>query len=350
MKALVTGADGFVAPYLARHLLQQQMEVFGVVRQRPIEPMARQLEQDGIQLVEADLLVAGAVRSALQRANPDLVFHLAAQSAVTRSWDDPAGTLVNNAVGQINLLEAACALGLPCRVLVVGSNEEYGACAREELPTNESQPLRPLNPYAVSKVTQDLLGYQYHASRHVHCVRVRPFTHIGPGQSDTYAVSSFARQVAEAEVGLREPVLLVGNLEVERDITDVRDMVRAYAMALELGAPGEVYNLGSGITRSMRSVLDLLRAQSGVALRVKQDPARMRRADVPVTLCDASRFRAVTGWQPQVPFERTLGDILAYWRASLSQSPTHPPATGHQSPVTSHQERDAGNWRLETGD
>ena len=326
------------------------MEVFGVVRQYPGEPLATQLQQEGMQLVEADLLVAGAARSALQRANPDLVFHLAAQSAVTRSWEDPAGTLVNNAVGQINLLEAACELGLPCRVLVVGSNEEYGACAREELPTNELQPLRPLNPYAVSKVAQDLLGYQYHASRHIHCVRVRPFTHIGPGQSDTYAVSSFARQVAEAELGLREPVLLVGNLEVERDLTDVRDMVRAYALALERGTPGEVYNVGSGVTRSMKSVVDLLQGQSTVVLRVEQDPARLRPADVPVTLCDASRIHSLTGWQPEIPFERSLGDILAYWRATLAQTPTLPPATSHQSPVARNEERDAGDWPLETGD
>ncbi len=289
-----------------------------MVRQSPSEPQPSQLHAEGMQFIAADLLVADAARSALQVVQPDLLFHLAAQSAVTRSWEDPAGTLVNNAVGQINLLEAVCALDLRCRVLVVGSNEEYGACTREELPTNELQPLRPLNPYAVSKVAQDLLGYQYYASRHVHCVRVRPFTHIGPGQSDTYAVSSFARQVAEAELGLREPVLLVGNLEVERDFTDVRDMVRAYAMAIDLGAPGEVYNLGSGVTRSMSSVVDLLREQCNVPLRVQQDPARMRPADVPITLCDASRFRSISGWQPQVPFARSLGDILAYWRESLS--------------------------------
>lgn len=261
-----------------------------------------------------DLLREVAVREVLEQVRPDLVFHLAAQSSVSRSWEDPQETLTNNILGQLHLLQAIVALSLRPRILIVGSNEEYGQPRPEELPVRESNPLRPINPYAVSKVAQDLMGYQYYVSHGLWCVRVRPFNHIGPGQRDTFVASAFARQVAEAEAGLREPVVRVGNLEAQRDFTDVRDMVRAYHLALEQGDPGEVYNLGSGRTVAIQHLLDFFIAQARVAIRVEPDPTRLRPADVPCIQCGTTKFRERTGWEPAIPLEHTLSDVLEYWR------------------------------------
>jgi GDP-4-dehydro-6-deoxy-D-mannose reductase len=209
-------------------------------------------------------------------------------------------------------------LGAKPRVLVVGSNEEYGLVRPEDLPLNENSPLRTNNPYAVSKVAQDWLGLAYFLSHRIPVVRLRPFNHIGPRQSENFVVPAFARQIAMIEAGQQESVIRVGNLTARRDFTDVRDMVQAYCLAVVKGQPGEVYNIGSGRSHAIHEILDILISYSRVSVRIEQDPARMRPSDTPEIRCDARKFYQATGWQPTIPLEQTLQDVLDDWRARLA--------------------------------
>jgi GDP-4-dehydro-6-deoxy-D-mannose reductase len=314
MRVLITGLTGFVGSHLADYLVGRgDVEVFGTHRWRSRMDNVEHLRKR-MRLVECELRDAAAVRRVLRDVRPDRIFHLAAQSFVPTSWLAPGETLTGNIMGQVNLLEALRDLELPARVQIAGSSEEYGLVHPEEVPIREENPLRPLSPYAVSKVAQDLLGYQYWRSYGVHVVRTRGFNHSGPRRGEVFVTSNFARQLAEIEKGLREPVVWVGNLESVRDFTDVRDMVRAYWLALELGAPGEVYNVCSGRGYSARQVLDILLGLSHAQVEVREDPARLRPSDVTLLVGDCSKFRAVTGWQPTIPFEVTLKDVLEYWR------------------------------------
>jgi len=297
-------------------LLTEGNEVFGILRPRSSRANISHLGQ-ALALYEAELTEAPEVVKVIREIRPEFIFHLAAQAAVGRSWEDPKGTLVNNIIGQLNVLEAVLAAGINPRVLIPGSQEEYGMLRPDELPIKEENPLRPTNPYGVSKVAQDMMGYQYFCSHGLHCVRVRPFNHLGPRQREEFVVPSLARQTAEAEAGLREPVLRVGNIEVKRDFTDVRDMVRGYYLALLKGEAGEVYNIGSGRATALKSVLDFFTARSRVALSVEQDRSRLRHGDVAESVCDYSKFKARTGWQPEIPLEQTLGEVLEYWRQRI---------------------------------
>lgn len=268
-------------------------------------------------LQKVDLMDPLAVQKFCTEMRPSYIFHLAAQAFVPKSWEDPWATLENNIRTQLNVLEAAVHLDPMPRVLVIGSADEYGLVYPSELPIRETNPLRPYSPYAVSKVAQDLLGYQYAASYKLPAVRVRPFNHLGPRQSDAFVASSFARQIAEAEIGQREPVVRVGNLSARRDFSDVRDIVRGYYLAITMGEPGEVYNLGSERSHSIHELLTILQSLSKVAVRVEQDPARMRPSEVPELLSDCSKFRALTGWRAEIPLERTLADVLDDWRTRV---------------------------------
>ncbi len=250
----------------------------------------------------------------MARVRPAWVFHLAALSSPAASWEDPAATITNNVGGQANLLNALVGLDPKPRVLVVGSTDEYGRVAGRRHPLNENTPLRPLSPYAVSKVAQDYLGFQYFLSRALPCVRVRPFNHTGPRQSPQFAVSNFAQQIARIELGRQAPALKVGNLKAKRDFTDVRDMARAYLLALTKGKPGEVYNLGSGTAVSLAAIVESLLRMTRTRIRLEVDPARTRLAEADVYLCDARRFQRLTGWRPRISLERTLRDTLNYWR------------------------------------
>ena len=272
--------------------------------------------RERVSLRVADLLTdLSALKDLFHEARPDFVFHLAAQTFVPASWEDPWSTFENNVRGQLNVLLAALAMDAYPRVLVVGSSEEYGVVALEDLPIGESSPLKPHNPYAVSKVAQDMLGYQYYVSHNLPIVRVRPFNHIGPGQSPAFVASAFAKQIAEAEAGLGEPVLHVGNLEARRDFSDVRDIVRGYYLAISKGEPGEVYNLGAERSYTIRELLDGLVASSKIALRVELDPARLRPSDMPEVIADCRKFRSQTGWHAEIPLQRSLADVLGYWRS-----------------------------------
>jgi GDP-4-dehydro-6-deoxy-D-mannose reductase len=292
------------------------MEVFGILRPKSSRDNISHLGQ-AIALYEVELTEAPRVVKVIGEVRPELIFHLAAQAAVGRSWADPKGTLINNIIGQLNVLQAVIATQINPKILILGSNEEYGMLYPDELPVKEENPLRPTNPYGVSKVAQDMMGYQYFCSHGLHCVRVRPFNHLGPRQKEEFVVPSLAKQTAEAEARLREPVLQVGNIEVKRDFTDVRDMVRGYYLALLKGEAGEVYNIGSGRATALKSVLDFFLTQSRVALLVEQDPSRFRHGDVAESVCDYSKFKAKTGWQPEIPLEQTLGDVLEYWRQRM---------------------------------
>jgi GDP-4-dehydro-6-deoxy-D-mannose reductase len=320
MRALITGITGFAGSHLAEYLLAEQpeVEVFGIYRWRSRMDNVRHL-LDRLTLLEADLRDYTSIAQALEESRPDFIFHLAAQSFVPSSWRAPAETLSTNVNGQTNLFEAVRALDLDPVVQIACSSEEYGMVLPDEVPIRESNPLRPLSPYAVSKVAQDLLGYQYFQSYGLKAVRTRGFNHTGPRRGEVFVLSNFARQLAQIEAGLQEPVIRVGNLSAVRDFTDVRDTVRAYWLAVRRGRPGEVYNIASGTGVSMQEALDQLVDLSGADVRVEVDPERLRPSDVPRLIGDSSRFRKDTGWEPRIPFRQTLEDLLVFWREKLTQ-------------------------------
>jgi GDP-4-dehydro-6-deoxy-D-mannose reductase len=313
-RVLVTGVTGFAGSHLVDYMLTRgDSEIYGIQRWRSrtenIEHFAGR-----ITMLECDLRDATSTRDTLEKVRPDWIFHLAAQSFVPTSWIAPTESLTTNVLAQVNLFEAVRHLGLKCRIQIACSSEEYGLVYPDELPIRETNPLRPLSPYAVSKVAQDMLGYQYWMSWKLDCVRTRGFNHEGPRRGPVFVASDFAKQIADIEKGRKPAVLSVGNLESRRDFTDVRDMVRAYWLALEKCEPGEVYNICSGHDWSIQKVLDLLLAITKTKIEVRPDPARMRPSDVPVLLGDPSKFQRATGWKPTIPFEQTLRDMLEYWR------------------------------------
>ena len=317
-KVLITGITGFAGSHLADHLLDEGgYEVFGLRRWRSRTENVTHLA-GRVTFVEGDITDPRRMRDVVAEVSPDLVFHLAAQSFVPTSWQEPDATLTTNIRGQLNLFEALRGLDKPCRVQIAGSSEEYGLVLPEETPITEDNPLRPLSPYAVSKVTQDMLAWQYYRSYGLDVVRTRGFNHTGPRRGEVFVVSNFARQIALIEAGRQEPVIRTGNLDATRDFTDVRDMVRGYRLALEKGVKGEVYNLCSGRDIRIGDMLDRLVALASVQIRVEQDPARMRPSDVMVLLGSAARFHAATDWEPAIPFEQTLSDTLDFWRARVA--------------------------------
>ena len=321
VRALITGITGFAGSFLTEHLLtHENIEIFGLGLPNTGPGHIAHL-LDRVHLSTGSLDNGHWVRQVIAETHPDCVFHLAAQAAPSLSIADPTATIITNVIGQVNLFQACLAEHMNPTILVIGSGDEYGLVQPEDLPIIESTSFRPTNPYAVSKIAQDMLGLQYFLAHGLRCVRVRPFNHIGPRQSDVFVVSSFARQVAEAEAGLQPPLISVGNLESARDFTDVRDMVRAYWLAITMGVPGEVYNIGSGIAYGIRDILNQLVSMSRIPLQVHVDPAKLRATDVPEVRCDCARFARLTGWLPAIPMEKTLVDILDYWRARVTAKP-----------------------------
>jgi len=315
LRALITGVGGFAGSHLADYLLNQtDWQVSGCVL--PGWDCSR-LDRR-VACIELDLRDRQATRAMLEQTVPDVIFHLAGQAFPPISWVDPWDTLENNIRAQVNLLDGLVKLNARPRVLVVGSGDEYGLVRPEDLPLNENSPLRTNSPYAVSKVAQDHLGLAYFISHQIPIVRVRPFNHIGPRQSENFVVPAFARQIAAIEAGRQEPIVRVGNLTARRDFTDVRDVVRAYYLAVTQGLPGEVYNIGSGRAHTIQAILDILISYSRVSVRVEQDPTRMRPSDTPEIRCDASKLRAATGWEPTIPLEQSLRDVLDDWRARIA--------------------------------
>lgn len=313
MRVFVTGVGGFVGRHLARYLLELGWGVWGTVS--PANG-ARALG-DGLEAVQVfvvDMTDCEAMTRVLLQARPDAVIHLAAVSSVASSWTDPATTLRVNVLGTLSLLDAVRKSGADALVISVGSSEEYGYVTPNDLPVTEAHALKPSNPYAVSKAAQGWLVLQYHKKFAVPAVHLRPFNHIGPGQPHGFIASDLASQIARVELGLQPPVLRVGNLTTRRDYLDVRDVVRAYAMAIGRVQPGEVYNLASGRDWSGEDILEMLLKHASVKVDIVVDPELLRPSDVPRVVGDASKFQRATGWQPALSLEDTLLDVLNYWR------------------------------------
>jgi GDP-4-dehydro-6-deoxy-D-mannose reductase len=295
MKALITGISGFVGEYLAEYLISQGLEVSGTCL--PQEPVSTYLQKN-TKVYVLDLLDREQTKSVLEQVEPDYVFHLAAQSSVALSWKNPALTFDVNVKGAIHLLEGIRELALNPRILLIGSSEQA----------------RASNPYAISKMTQEMLGKMYAGAYSMEIVMVRAYNHTGPRQRPTFVIPDFSQRIALMEKGKMEPVLKVGNLDAVRDFSDVRDIVRAYYELVLKGKTGEVYNVGSGKGYSIKELLDRLLRLSTISIEVQPDPERMRPSDVPVSICDNSKIYEDTGWRPEIDIQKTLQDVLEYWR------------------------------------
>ena len=317
LRVLITGAGGFVGHHLSAHIgnAQPRARLTGTTL-----VTGETVHESVNDIYRIDLKDYTKVRQLLAKCCPDAIYHLAAQAFVPRSFEEPWETLENNIRAQLNLIRACLELEIRPRILIVSSAEIYGASEPEQLPLNEDTAIRPTNPYSVSKVAQDMLGMQYFLSHNLPIMRARPFNHIGPGQNERFVAPAFARQIASIEEGQAEAVIYVGNLESKRDFTDVRDIVRAYHMIVEMGQPGEAYNIASGVARSIRHLLDTLLGLTETKIEVRVDPARLRPVDVPEIRGDSSKLRRHTGWQPELTFEQTLQDVLADWRQRLNTS------------------------------
>lgn len=315
MRVLVTGIAGFVGAWLAEYLLTlPDVTVDGTVHRH--DRRIRHL-QDRLTLHRGDLRNAVWVDEVIRTVQPNYLIHLAAWSDVGGSWQQPWVSYELNIQCQLNLLEAIRRSAPACRTLVVASNEVYGLVRPEDVPIDEETPFRPNSPYGVSKIAQDMMALQYWHNYQLPLVRVRSFNHIGPGQSEDFVASAFARQIAEIEAGHREPILRVGNLDAVRDFTDVRDVVRAYWLAVCGGEAGQVYNVGSGEGRPVRWILDQLLACTQIPIEIQQDPNRLRPSDVPISVCDNRRLVAATGWLPEIDLRQTLREILDGWRREI---------------------------------
>lgn len=312
-KVLITGITGFAGNYLSDYLLKQnKFEVSGTYLNDA--SLSNLDNKDSVKLYKLNLIDAESTAKLIQMEKPDYLFHLAALPSANKSYSNPGETFMNNVLSEINLLEAIRVNKLSeIKTLVVSSAEVYGLVTAADLPINEEVPFRPTSPYSVSKLAQDFLGLQYFLAHKLKIVRVRPFNHVGPKQSPHFVVSAFAKRIAQIEKGY-ESVLQVGNLESKRDFTDVRDMVRAYLLALEKGESGDVYNLGSGKSHKISEILEIMCGMSTADIIIEQDPGLIRPTDDPELLCDASKFENLTGWKPEIPIEKTLEDTLEYFR------------------------------------
>lgn len=309
-RVLVTGADGFVASHLLVELAREaSCEITGIGLKPTPSAEVDRLEYCVVDLTDYELL-----KDLLERVRPDAIFHLAAMPSVAMSWEDPWSTYRVNVLGQVNLMEAIRRLGFEASVHIACSSEEYGKVEPSAMPMSEGMPFNPCSHYAVSKVTQEVLGLMYFQAFDWRVLVTRGFNQAGPGQSPDFVVSSFARQIARIEAGACEPVMKVGNLEARRDFMDVRDTVRAYRMIMERGVAGTSYNVCSGQAHAISELLEMLLDISGAEIAVEQDACRQRPSDIPLLLGDNTRLREETGWEPAIPLAQTLGDTLDYWR------------------------------------
>jgi len=314
MKALITGITGFVGSHLADYLIdKEKVEVHGIKRPRSRIEFLR----CDVHYHEGDVTDKSSMESIIYEVKPDFIFHLAAQSFVPLSWQAPQATLTTNIIGTLNILKSAYDYYPDATIHIAGSSEEYGLVAPEECPITEQQPLRPQSPYGISKVASDLLGQQYYRSYGLRVVITRAFNHTGPRRGEDFICSKIAKQLALIKLGKAEPVLKLGNLEAVRDFTDVRDMVRAYWLAVNRCGLGFPYNIGSGVGYTVGKVYKILEDISGHSPAIYQDPQFMRPSDVPRLICDSTMFRKDTDWKPEIPFEQTLRDLFDYWLEAL---------------------------------
>jgi GDPmannose 4,6-dehydratase/GDP-4-dehydro-6-deoxy-D-mannose reductase len=318
MQVLITGITGMVGSHLAELLLSEDpvVEVHGLIRWRsPLDNILDILPR--IALHQGDLRDLSSLVNILGKIKPNRIHHLAAQSNVDMSFRAPADTLQSNIIGTINLLDAIRIVGINPRVHICSSSEVYGQVLPHEVPISEDAPLRPASPYAVSKVGEDLVAFQYGLSYGLDLVRSRTFTHTGPRRGDVFAESSFAKQIAEIEAGRRKGPVWVGNLQSVRTLADVRDAVRAYKLLLEKCPGGEVYNIGGKETMTVGEILETLKSLAKVPITHAVDPARLRPSDVTLQIPDTQKFRAATNWDPQIPVRQTLTSLLDYHRKRI---------------------------------
>ncbi len=308
-KALIIGAAGFVGNYLIDHIQKNCIWSITVTKMKH-----ECISRNGVDIRDLNILNYDEVKTLINDVRPDYIFHLAAQSSVALSWENPALTVDVNIKGSLNVLNSIRELDYKSKILLIGSGEEYGLVKESEIPIVEDNTLRPGNLYAVTKACQNMIGNLYAKAYDMHVMMVRAFNHIGPNQTPQFVVADFCKQVAEIEAGKREPVMRVGNLAAKRDFTDVRDVVRAYVILIEKGIPGEIYNVGSGKAISIQEILNKIIQLSSISVSVEVDPAKMRPVDVPVIEADIRKLNECTGWSPQITLDSTLKETLDYWR------------------------------------
>ncbi len=322
MRVLITGITGFVGSHLVEYILAHhpQTEIVGIKRWRSPKDNIRHLLNQ-VRLYDCDLHDLASLIRVFGEVKPDVIFHLAAQSFVPTSYNAPADTLHTNVIGTCNLLEAVRILKLDPVIHICSSSEVYGQVKPDEVPIRETCPLRPVSPYAVSKVGEDMLAFMYWQAYQIRTIRTRMFTHSGARRGEVFVDSWFALQVARIEAGLQEPVVRVGNLDSVRTFADVRDTVRAYWLLAQKCPPGEVYNIGGDITMTIREMLELLLGMTTFKgrIEVRQDPALIRPADVTLQIPSSDKFKAATGWKPEIPYRQTLLDMLNYWRQEIAR-------------------------------
>lgn len=311
MKALVVGGGGFVGPYLVRHL-KDEIGYEVTVTKTEKETLA----MDGAVVKNLDILDKNQISELLNEEKPDYLFHLAAQSSVAYSWKNPTLTVDVNIKGCVNLLEAVKDADEKPRVLLIGSGEEYGHIKKDECPIIEDNVLRPGNIYAATKSCQNMLGKIYSDAYGLDIMMVRAFNHIGPNQTPVFVVADFCKQVADIEKGKQEPVIYVGNLSAKRDFTDVRDVVKAYALLVKGGKRGETYNVGRGHAVAIEDILKEIVSMSDKDIEVKVDEKKLRPVDVPIIEPDIEKIKKEVGWEPVIELRQTLEETLEYWRSS----------------------------------
>lgn len=312
VKALIIGAAGFVGHYLADYLINEcHMEVH--VTKLPHETVQNfKVIQHNLDIMNRD-----SIETLLFSVHPEYIFHLAAQSSVGVAWKNPGLTIDINVKGSLNVMDAIRQLYYKPRILLIGSGEEYGYVRNEEIPIKEDTLLRPGNIYAATKACQNMIGSIYAKAYDMEVMMVRAFNHIGPSQAPMFVVADFCKQIAEIERNKRKPVIVVGNLQAKRDFTDVRDVVRAYALLAQKGIKGETYNVGSGNAVSIQAILDIVLSKTNCKIQIEIDPNKIRPMDAPIIEADITKLYELTGWKPQITLEQTISETLKFWRESI---------------------------------
>lgn len=310
-KYLITGANGFCGRHFANLLTSKNKDIYGISRTIPHSLIS---QYPNVTFDQCNLLDYTSVYNILKKIKPDVIFHMAAESSVSTSWKSPINIMNNNTLSQINIFESIRELNIPTRIIIACSSEEYGLINNSDLPINENCSFNPLSTYAVSKVSQDMLAYQYHKSYDMDIIRVRSFNLTGPGRPPIYALSSFSKQIVEIEKNPTTNTISVGNLNVIRDYTDVRDAVNGYYNIALKAAPGSVYNLCSGTGYQLKELLNILISLSTTNINIKQDPSKFRPSDLPTMIGDNTKIKTDIDWSPKIPIQTTLNDLLQYWR------------------------------------
>jgi GDP-4-dehydro-6-deoxy-D-mannose reductase len=318
MKVLITGIEGFAGSHLAELLLSEGWEVFGIKHpESTFENIA--FLSDSVHISQIDINQHEQVNSEMEKILPEAIIHLAAFSRVGLSWKSRTYTYRTNILATANLLEAAAELSPPPRLLMISSAEVYGPLPESRMPIPEDYPMNPVNPYAVSKASVELIMHQFtNENRELNWKIVRPFNHTGPRQTGGFVCSDFAQRVAQIEAGIAEPEIKVGNLNALRDFSDVRDIVRSYKLLIESDSR-KTYNVCSGKAYSIQDILDMLREMSKIKIAVSVDEKKLRPIDTPVIVGDNTRIKKDLGWEPRIPFEKTLNDLLEYWREKINR-------------------------------